>query len=202
MYSISFIEDGDTYWVRLNNSQRYGLFAAPAGKKKKHIKWKIHCRWRMKTINEINKILWLRENKLGNISAALETGYCYFWDYSGGEQEEEHCVQVMLPRLSCVVQGFAAETELIRGQGSCEGVSTWALLPVVMHCLHPDAQFAWGPNAYSQRLSCFSDINLMRRSKKHQHQHATELQELEQVASRNLLHLFSRNIWFNRTKNK
>lgn len=29
MYPISFADDGETYWVRLNNSQQYGLLAAP-----------------------------------------------------------------------------------------------------------------------------------------------------------------------------
>lgn len=29
LYSNLFIEDGKTYWVRLNNSQQYGLLAAP-----------------------------------------------------------------------------------------------------------------------------------------------------------------------------
>lgn len=34
MYLNSFMEDWETYWVRLNNSQQYGFLAAPAGHKK------------------------------------------------------------------------------------------------------------------------------------------------------------------------
>lgn len=68
--------------------------------------------------------------------------------------------------LAIVAQYFNAETELIQGQRSCEGVATWALFSALIYYLQTATQVIRGPNAHSQPLSCFSDINQMRHMEK------------------------------------
>ena len=102
--------------------------------------------------------------------------------------EEEHCVPVTLRAAQCRV--LLQRPSSVKATGAareCPREHFYLLLSAVytrVHSSHEDQ------NAQSQPLSCSSDINLMRRMRKHQHQRAVKRESFEQVAAI-MCHIYS-----------
>lgn len=130
------------------------------------------------TVSNMDSLQLLRDksNKKNNERLSFNKFRSFLWTTQliQSEKSRTNTVSKWCTWQSClgtIVLSFAAEKKPIQGHGSCRGVATWALFPVLMYCLQTAAQVTQGPKAQCQLLSCVNEINLMRRLKKQQHQH-------------------------------